>query len=91
MRDILYSLNQRIPDQHQPISRQFLIEKSSSSIRTRSGMDICQEIIRKEESRSAEESVEEPSKPMTMMFQKVEAGKQVAESLVKIKKERDTI
>jgi hypothetical protein len=54
-------------------------------------MDICQEIIRKEESRSAEKSVEESSKPMTMMFQKVEAGKQVAESLVKIKKERDTI
>jgi len=54
-------------------------------------MDICQEIIRKEESKSAEESAEEPSKPMTMMFQKVEAGKQVAESLVKIKKERDTI
>jgi hypothetical protein len=56
-------------------------------------MDICHDIIRKEESRSAEKSVEqeEPSKPMTMMFQKVEAGKQVAESLVKIKKERDTI
>lgn len=27
---------------------------------------------------------------MTMMFSKVEAGKQVAESVVKIKKENDT-
>ena len=48
MRDILYSLNKRIPDQ-QPISRQYLAEKSTSSIRTgKSGMDICQEIIRKD-------------------------------------------
>lgn len=70
MRDILYSLNQRIPDQ-QPISRQFLNDKSTSSMRTkRSGMEICQEIIRRDESRSVEKTVEEeePSQPMTMMF-----------------------
>jgi hypothetical protein len=48
MRDILYSLNQRIPDQY--YSRQFIAEKSSSSLRTRkSGMEICQEIIKKDD------------------------------------------